>query len=548
MKRGCILCGKAQARAKRTRIALLMGLVLQFGLEARLRFIGPNPYYSFLTYPQDSRQLTLHSSFSFFYLRARGWMGHLDIPELSPSPTYVNTEESVEENISSGQTAQAGFKGSWISPEIMAAPCVFEFKSVRIIPLVSGKLDNFSLRSSGLAVPYENPAAVIPFSSELAQRNGEFSLGLLAAASIRRAPVGMMLNYRRYKEGSPKGLLSFSQDGQDVRLNRFNWGWSTVQGCNHIFGSKTNIDAFWEDSYTSTEGSQLDVVLGADIGENKLGFRFRRLMEYGDEYGFSAAENRYLKDPYRRKAAKTFLRASELFKITDIHEAGLFLCAVAEADFLRQKNLTGGTELLDSFKENAYALELLPILHFDLDRGGFFRIATSASFFWKDYGYRDVWGDQEVYSPGWAHMGWETAWERSSYGHTFSFINFTEADLELPLIEKWAFLLSLDVWSHQVFAWTKRYYGDNVKSEGAYDFVKEAERKNTLRESWFGGTFGLMAGKRISLGLFLDLPVYYDKSVSTEIAGGGEIFKGRSDAQPAVRKPVSMWALLVWRW
>jgi len=108
--------------------------------------------------------------------------------------------------------------------------------------------------------------------------------------------------------------------------------------------------------------------------------------------------------------------------------------------------------------------------------------------------------------------------------------------------------MSLDVWSHQVFAWTKRYYGDNVKNAGSYDFVKEAERKNTLRESWFGGTFGLMAGKRISLGLFLDLPVYYDKNISTEIAGTGEMFKGRSDTQPAIRKPVSLWALLVWRW
>ena len=548
MRSGSLLRGKNRARGKRLRTALLMGLLLQSGLQARLRFIGPNPYYSFLTYPQDSRQFALNSSFSFFYLRARGWMGHLDIPELSPSPTYVNTEESVEENIPSGQTAQAGFKGNWISPEIMTATYVFEFKSVRIIPLVSGKLDSFSLRSSGLAIPYENPGAVIPFSSDLSQRNEEFSLGLLTAASIRRVPVGILLNYRRYREGSPEGTLSFSKDGQDVRLNRFNWGWSTVQGCNHIFGSKTNIDAFWEDSYTSTKGSQFDVVLGADIGENKLGFRFRQLMEYGDEYGFSSAENRYLKDPYRLKAAKTFLRTSELFKITDIQEAKLFLCAVAEADFLRQNYLAGGTDLLDSYKENAYALELLPILHFDLDRGGFFRIATSASFFWKDYGYRDVWGDQEVYSPGWAHIGWETSWERSSYGHTFTFINFTEADLELPLVERWGFLMSLDVWSHQVFAWTKRYYGDNVKNAESYDFAKEAERKNALRESWFGGTFGLMAGKRISLGLFLDLPVYYDKNISTEIAGMGEMFKGRSDAQPAIRKPVSLWALLVWRW
>jgi len=218
MRSGSMLHGKNRARGKRLRTALLMGLLLQSGLEARLRFIGPNPYYSFLTYPQDSRQFTLNSSFSFFYLRARGWMGHLDIPELSPSPTYVNTEESVEESVPFGQTAQAGFKGNWVSPEIMAATCVFEFKSVRIIPLVSGKLDSFSLRSSGLAVPYENPGAVIPFSSDLSQRNREFSLGLLTAASIRGVPVGLLVNYRYFKEGPPRGALNFSMGGQDVRL------------------------------------------------------------------------------------------------------------------------------------------------------------------------------------------------------------------------------------------------------------------------------------------------------------------------------------------
>ncbi len=548
MKRRISSPGRNFRSRRRFGIAILLLLSMLRGLEGRLRFIGPNPYYSFLTFPQDSRLFTLGSSFSFFYLRHRGWMGHLDVPELSPSPNYVNTEESVGVQLDTGLNAQVGFQGTWLSPELMMAPYVFSFKSVRVVPLISGKFDRFRLTSSGLAVPRDNPAGAFSFDSELSQENAEGSVGMLASASIKTIPVGIMVNYRTFREGRPSGYLRFTRDGAETQLNRYNWGWSTVSACNHIFGDPTNIDAFWEDSYTDAEGSQFDVVLGADIKENKLGFRFRRLTEYGDDYRYSADANKYLKSDYRRKAAKTFLRASQLLKITEIHGAKLFLCAVTEADFLRQNYLKSGTELQNFYKENAYAIELLPVLHFDLDRGGFFRIGTSASFFYKDYGNKEFWGQQEVYSPGWARLGWEASWEKSSYGRTFTFINFTEADLELPLIERWNLLLSLDVWSHQVWSRTKRFYGDNIRENETYRFTKEAERINTLRESWFGGTFGVMIGKRLSVGLFLDLPVYYDKFVSTDVQVMGESFRAKADAQPAIRKPVSLWALIIMRW
>jgi len=247
-------------------------------------------------------------------------------------------------------------------------------------------------------------------------------------------------------------------------------------------------------------------------------------------------------------SGKTMLRSSNLFKILDFANADFLLCVVGEGDFLKQRYLAEGTELLDFYRENAYALELLPVLHFHLDSGGFFRFGTSASFFRKDYRYREIWGKQEVYSPGWANFGWETTWERSSYGDGFTFINFTEADLELPLLESAGLMASLDIWSHQVFSWTTRFYGTNVASGGVYQFVKNAQRRNFLRESWFGGTFGLVVGQRVSLGIFLDLPVYYDKYVTTALEREGARFEGRTNAQPAIRKPVSLWALFIMKW
>jgi len=59
----------------------------------------------------------------------------------------------------------------------------------------------------------------------------------------------------------------------------------------------------------------------------------------------------------------------------------------------------------------------------------------------------------------------------------------------------------------------------------------------------------MLIGKKLSLGLFIDLPVYYDKYISTEVSGEeGDFFSGKSDAQPQIRTPVSFWAMIIMRW
>ncbi|MFQ6108741.1 MAG: hypothetical protein ACE5L7_04225 [Candidatus Aminicenantales bacterium] len=550
MKDHCLKILLSCVQGKGILVFLLMMLTLTVGLNARLRFIGPNPYYSFLTFPQDARLFRTHASVLFLRYRNRGWMGHLDSPATSPAPQYVATEESIQENFYDTKIANVGFKGKWVTPEIMAVPFVLDYKSLRIIPMVSGQMEFFNLSASGEAIAHgEETDSLIPFSSELSQKNKQLSFGLLASLSIKNTPIGMIFNYKHLAENSPSGYLKYNIDGQERRISRFNWGWSTSFHCNKIFGTTTNIDAFWQDRYTHSQSSQWDLVLGTDIKGNKHGLRIRRTTEFGESYSYSDSLDKYIKDDWRAKTSKTMVRSYDVVKLLNIGAAKLYLCGVLEADFTRKRNIKEEVELLDSYRENAYVLELLPFLHFDLDGGGFLRIGSSASFFWKDYKYQDVWGDQKVYSPSWAHFGWERSWERSSYGNEFSFINFSEVDFEIPAYRKWNLVLSVDLWSHQVYRRTRRYYGSNISQEGIYSFHKSAERKSVLKESWFGGTFGLLFGRRLLLGLFLDLPVYYDKLFSTEISGEqGDYFKGLTDAQPMIRTPVGFWAMIIWRW
>ena len=539
-----------QSALKKTLILLLLCFMSVSGLQARLRFIGPNPYYSFLTFPQDSQLFKSKASLAFLYYKNRGWMGHLDVPEESPSPQYIATEESVQENFHDQEVADAGFKGMWLTPEILTVPFILDYKSLRIIPMVSGQMDFFNLKASGEAIAHdENSQSLIPFISELRQQNSQMSFGLLASTKIKKTPIGFILRYTQHRENSPRGYLRFNRNGSEISTNRFNWGWSTAAGCNHIFGTSTNIDAFWLDHYTDSKLSQLDLVIGTDIRDHKVGFRYRRSAELGDYYSYSDSQDEYVNGDWREKTTKTTYRAYDVFKLMTIGDSKLYLCSVIETDIIRSRDINAEVELLDSYRENVYAFELLPFFHFDLAGGGFLRIGSSASFFFNGYRYQDIWGDQKVYRQSWPRFGWERSWESSSYGNTFTFINFSEADMELPVFRRWNLLISVDLWSHQVYSKTKRYYGQNQKQEGAYNFHRVAERKNVLKESWFGGTFGVFFGKKLSLGLFMDLPVYYDQKISTEIKGEeGDYFHGLSDAQPSIRTPVGFWAMIIWRW
>lgn len=530
-----------------TKILLIFSFLLVFNgfIQGRLRFIGPDPYFSFRTFPQDLRLLGSNLTLIYFTLGRRGWMGNLDVPEASPSPSYIATEEVISEDLGS-TIAEASFKGTWISPSLIAVPFALEVSTFKIYPIISSQFDFFSLRSSGAAIGREEERSfLIPFSSELKQRNWSTSFGFLLSGEFGDIPFGFILNYTRFSEGQPSGFLEYTMEGRKISLNRFNWGWSTVVGCNHIFGVRSNIDAFWQDRYNQTTLSQLDLVFGADLGENKIGLRIRRIQGHQTYYEYDERVDFYREESIGNNVGKTLIRNYNVLKVSDLTEKSkLFVVLVGEVDFVRNPFTKGDTVLLDSYREDTFGAEILPFLHFDLPAGGFFRIGSSVSLFRTNYRYIDVWGGQEVYSPGWAAFDWEPWWERSSYGHWWKFTVFSEADLEVVLIRQPRLLLLMDMWTHHNFVWTSRFYGKPEPSGEGYSFRVEAERRNFLKELWMGGTFGLMFGDDFKIGIFMDFPIYYDNYRTTEIEGeGGNYFKGISDAQPRVRKPVQVWVL-----
>lgn len=535
------------------RISLALGIVVAFVffapfLYSRLLFIGPDPYFSYRTFPQDAR-LFKNKSIIFFNFDKKGWMGNLDVPELSPSPTYVDTRESVSENVGS-TTATAGFKGTWSSPSFITFPYIFKFSSFTIIPMVTTRWDSFNLTSSGTAIGYEDDEEIlIPFSSELKQRNKTYSLGSLIITSFGDTPVGLIVNYTKFSEGEPSGYLKYTLWGEERVLGRYNWGWSAIHGCNHIFGVSTNIDAFWQDEYTHTTYSQFDLVVGADLGENKIGFRFRRQRGSESYYEYEDSVNDYVKSKWGNNTGKTTIRNYNVLKIGDLSEsARLYVVTFLETSFTRNHFTLSGEELLDGYNENDYEVEMLPFVHVDLPGKSFLRVGTSISITRGNFKYKEVWGSREVYSSGWANYGWEVLWERPSYGNFWRFTVFSEADLELMLSQEPELRLILNVWTHHNFVRAKKYYGWTESVGDKLQFHESAKRSSKLNEFWLSGTVGFMFGDRIKIGIFADLPIQYDNFIATEISGENGYFKGEADAQPKVRKPAMVWGIISLGW
>ncbi len=523
------------------KILFLLALIL-LPLGARLIFVGPNPYFSYQTFPQHSL-LFKNKVILFLSLQKRGWMGNLDDPEASPSPTYISTEESVSEDLY-GQIYTASFKGTWKNPRFVLLPYSFQVGGFVLMPLFFGSWDLFSLKAGGTAIGEEEGEKFpIPFSSKLSQTNSSLSLGFIAAGKVGERPVGLLMKYTRFAEGEPQGFLKYTMEGKEKELGIFNWGWSTTHGCNHIFGVSANIDSFWQDFYASTTYSQLDVVLGADFGENKIGFRLRKVFGAQDYFEYSPEANAFIKEKWGNSLGRLTLRNYGVWKLGKISPgARLFLVTFLEASFVRDHDKWLGEVLLDGYRENDYEAEVLPFVHFDLPKNGFLRIGTSLSVTRGSFKYVEVWGGREVYGGGWANYGWEEGWERPSYGSYWRIVVFSEADLEVGLSDSLRGLFHL--WTHHTFYFTKKYYG-STKSEGdVLRFEEKARRKSYLKEFWLSGTLGFLKQGPVSFGVFMDFPIQYDNYQTTEVSGDKGYFKGAADPQPKVRKPVLMWLLI----
>ncbi len=506
-------------------------------LHAHLRFIGPDPYFSYNTYPQDILKFK-NKTVVIINFSLRGWMGNLDDPELSPSPNYVATHEYVEKTVN-GENKKAEFEGNWFDYEMTAFLRNFNMNNIKFAPFLYGKIDLFRLNASGEAIgegEYED--FIVPFNGKVSQNNNFFGGGFAAIKEYAKSTLAVMFDIRRFKESEPDGYLNYELGGREFKLNLFTWGWSTTSSCSHIFGIPTNIDSFSQDEYTSTSYYESNFVFGFSNNNHKSAIRIRKISGKENFYYYDEEENIYKKEKYGRLLNKTTLRAYDTFVLKNMGRKKLYLVALVESDFTKNNFTRFSQKLESAYEEKSIGAELLPFVHFDFGKESFLRAGTSISVFYGTYKYTDVWGGERVLLPGWYYFGEDVWWERPSKGNFWKITNFSEMDAELNVSKKLTFIVH--IWTHLTYTSYLKIFGDTDYSEGeGYFFIEEARRRNKLKEFWLGGLLGIKLKGKPEIIFVLNLPVQYDNSFFTEInTSNGGHFNSLSDALPKVRRPV----------
>ncbi len=496
-------------------LIIFMLIFLSTNLFSHLRFIGPDPYFSFTTFPQDFLKFKYKTIFITNFTN-KGWMGNLDNPNLSPSPNYVSTSESIEESVY-GNRYKAEFNGKWFYSDFISLPYIFKFGKLKISPVISGRLDVFNLNSSGNAIGEEEGITeIVPFNAKVSQTNSTITAGFIAAKQYRNFTLSWMLTYKKFNESTPSGYLNYTLNGIEHNLNLFTWGWSTTSSCSHIFGISTNIDAFKQDYYSDTDYNAIDFVTGININNHRAGIRIRNISGKNINYSYNKESNQYTRKKYGNLINKTTIRVYDVFKLKKMRSGDLYVVFLIEGDFTKNNFTKNGLKLESAYNEKAFGGEVLPFLHFPLNRKGFIRIGTSLSVFFGNFEYNDIWGGQKTILPGWYYIGKDVWWQRPSYGNFLKITNFSEIDTEISLSNKTTLLLHF--WTHLTYTHTKKIYGDvEYNEENGYTFIKEAERKNTLKEFWLGGLFGIRIKGKPEIMILLNLPIQYDTSSTTTI-------------------------------
>jgi len=518
--------------------------------QARLFFTGPNPYLSSRSFPQDGLFFQGTGSYAFLEYNPRGWFGHLDDPRKLPSANYTMTSQNLQ---LTDPTSNFHLNGNWSQYKVAAVPYYFQYKDLYIQPLFTYELEDLFMNAHGIARSYDDSLGweQVPFEARLQRKNTLYGIGASLARKFGNTPVGVRMTADRAIWGEPSGYLHTDVDGDQEISNRYTWGWTTQQGCNHILADHANIDAWYQDSYSLGRSWLYNVVAGATVKEHKLGVRYRNYTQYAEEYEYDDISDSYIRDSeWTQRKNEQLLRGYGFFKITSIGRTDLHLVGFAEADRSWTNYVGGGSERLDCHYEKKTLFEVIPVLSTQIGPG-FVRGGFDILWGWIGNSNTDIWGQQRVYRQSYPVVGWSRDWERPGYSSGFVLANLIEVDMEYPIIKNPEITLRLELWRMYQITWNTSHFGENEQQGGSYVFQETAVRKDNRKETWMSGLVGAWFGfGHVFGGLLVDLPVTYHSNLSTKVIDHdeGELFYDNQNNFPAVQDPVRVRIMFGRRW
>lgn len=497
----------------RTSLSLFVLLTLNAfsNTNTRIHYIGSNPYYSWIAYPQDVMQWG--GNFMYYYPRYEKtpWWGDIDEPNNKPDATTYTTT-GIEEI-----DGDAFFEHSGKIHSIDNQLGYVHWFRDNFVTNIDINYDVNAMQNDAEGNMSDDPTGYIPFVYSLHHTVNDLNIRGIMGFKVREVPVGLKLRFGFENTLSLDQELSYSKNDRSYTSDRALWGWST-SGCNHIFGPRTaEGDAWLQSEYSQGPLFRLDFQGGITLPWVKLGGYFRYKFGHQDQYqwisdpinstGDPVLDDHFQGDYQRSKWSKTTrdgmiqLYGNINWRKGDRYALNTFVSLDYEGRTFGTA-LSENLEIEDDSKEKARDVSVEFNPNINLRLGEIFHYIDAALLLGygytrsnNTYEYYVGGGTQEAYWNTTCNMIDENIWERFSYANENYFDVGTDISAMFPLINKgtgflgFGFRLLFDT----RFTLQTKYYGDNTDDGSEITFTVDNRRENFKREIFFNSALILQA-------------------------------------------------------
>ncbi len=509
-------------------LAALTSIIIFFSLapvQARLFFVGSNPYLSKTAFPQDIS--LIRSSFIAYTF---GWQplpfwGDIDDPVNKPDSSYASVKEEIEVTSIDGEPYRAKFSKDG-RVHIFRHDITYHQKwNDRWSSMFSiiYKDMNMTSRAEGTLPAKTDDEQdfyeYILFENDIT-RNQDMMYGeIITSCRAGTVPLGLKLGFGYEKSAKPKSELRALAHGVYLESKRLLWGWSTA-GCNHIFGYKhTTADAWFKNDYSTVSLYQVDVQLGMTFDRARVGARYRlRIGEKADHRWFPLLD--FGDDPHPRDqfienfaggyvkqnwAHKSYQHIGRIYTNATWYRNDMVNCNLLV--FFGVDSYTDTSvhsldmEYSNNITESSLNVigELNPNFNIFLNRGIVIDLGLLLEYSWTGYkNTMERWnsaygGSRETYWDTTVYIGDEPVWEKFSHGEEHFFDAGWEVNARFPLFRNENHLVAFTtmLFQNNKFTFITKNYGKNYDIGHITEFYSDFKRKIERTEIWFNTSFSL---------------------------------------------------------
>jgi hypothetical protein len=480
--------------------------------------IGSNKYFTIFAYPHDLLKYPRSRAVYFGMTpQTLPWMGDLTNIANRPSDSYTSAYQSVEFETPSGYTGDPNAIKSYMNLSSYLYKDQYNFGGVYttnfgafLIELSSMKYD-MELTSNGIGRAYETVGSqteyyLVPFDAATLGKQNYTSLQFIYANEFFNIPMGLKFIYQKKKSDQASGYLNFTDKGVSYNTSHLTWAWATF-GCAKIFGySHINADAFFENSYTIYNGSEIDMQGSFEINNNfKTGIRYRKTHQDGDNYTWKDDASRknygyYYMDPNWKNAIyDDLLRAYSKVNLIKMKQGDAGLLFFLQYDNYSQTRENKLIESDPASKANTkeFTIETNPYINYKLADGGYFDAGILIEFskaFYKNTS--DRWNSvagstqKDVYWETTPNNGWDYSWENFSKGGHYFFSFGIELNPSINIYKGLNLDIRLDV--VKKYSNIEKVYGkpEVPAGQSSFSFTQKNVRNNFKDETWAFGEIG----------------------------------------------------------